>query len=201
MPRADGTGSFARTGRWHNGEGDEVCALDLDNKDEPAPQVRLDKLGRLLAIGTTTLFAALNVLEGTVLGRYQQRHRHQEFVHFLNAVEAAVPAGQLIHAIVDNYATHNHPKVLAWSKRHPRWTFHFTPTSCSRLNAAEGLSATLSRRRLRRGSFASLVDLQAAIERYLAEANLDPRPFVWTAKPDNIIEKVSRGYQASRSVH
>ena len=81
--------------------------------------------------GTTTLFAALNVLDGTVLGRCMQRHRHQEFIRFLNAVEAAVPAGRLIHAIMDNYGTHKHPKVLAWLARHPRWTFHFVPTSCS----------------------------------------------------------------------
>jgi hypothetical protein len=88
--------------------------------------------------GTTTLFAALNVLGGTVLGRCMQRHRHQEFLRFLNAVEAAVPAGKLVHAIMDNYAAHKHPKVRAWLERHPRWTFHFTPTSCSWLNAVEG---------------------------------------------------------------
>ena len=151
--------------------------------------------------GTTTLFAALNILDGTVVGRCMQRHRHQEFVRFLNAVEAAVPAGKLVHAILDNYGTHKHPKVRAWLERHPRWTFHFTPTSCSWLNAVEGFFATLTKRRLRRGSFASLVDLQAAINRYLAEANADPRPFVWTAEPDGIIEKVRRGYQASRSIH
>jgi transposase len=151
--------------------------------------------------GTTTLFAALNILDGTVVGRCMQRHRHQEFVRFLNAVEAAVPAGKLVHAIMDNYAAHKHPKVRAWLARHPRWTFHFTPTSCSWLNAVEGFFATSTRRRLRRGSFASLVELQAAINRYLAEANADPKPFVWTAEPDGIIEKVRRGYQASRSVH
>jgi transposase len=151
--------------------------------------------------GTTTLFAALNVLDGTILGRCMQRHRHQEFLRFLNAVEAAVPAGKLVHAILDNYATHKHPKVMAWLARHPRWTFHFVPTSCSWLNAVETFFAKLTRRRLRRGSFHSLVDLQAAIKRYLAEANEDPRPFVWTAKPDDIIEKVRRGYQAFRSVH
>jgi transposase len=151
--------------------------------------------------GTTTLFAALNVLDGTVIGRCMRRHRHQEFIRFLNAVEAAVPAGKLIHAILDNYAAHKHPKVRAWLERHPRWTFHFTPTSCSWLNAVEGFFAILSKRRLKRGSFASLVELQAAIKRYLAEANANPKPFVWTAEPDGIIEKVRRGYQASRSVH
>jgi hypothetical protein len=151
--------------------------------------------------GTTTLFAALNVLDGTVVGRCMQRHRHQEFLRFLNAVEAAVPAGKLVHAILDNYATHKHPKVLAWLGRHPRWTFHFTPTSASWLNAVEGLFAKLTRRRLRRGVFGSLVELQAAINRFLAETNADPKPFVWTADPDRIIEKVCRGHQALDQIH
>jgi hypothetical protein len=151
--------------------------------------------------GTTTLFAALNVLDGTVVGRCMQRHRHQEFVRFLNAVEAAVPAGKLVHAVLDNYATHKHPKVLAWLARHPRWTFHFTPTSASWLNAVEGFFAKLTRRRLRRGVFGSLVELQAAINRFLAETNADPKPFVWTASPDHIIEKVRRGNQALDAVH
>ena len=146
--------------------------------------------------GTTTLFAALNVLDGTVLGRCMQRHRHQEFLRFLNAVEAAVPAGKLVHAILDNYGTHKHPKVLAWLERHPRWTFHFTPTSCSWLNAVETFFAKLARRRLKRGSFHSLVALQEAINRYLEEHNRSPRPFVWTADPDAIVEKVRRAYHA-----
>lgn len=151
--------------------------------------------------GTTTLFAALNVLDGTVLGRCMQRHRHQEFIRFLNAVEAAVPAGKLIHVVLDNYAAHKHPKVWSWLERHPRWTFHFTPTSCSWLNAVEGFFAVLTKRRLRRGSFSSLVDLQAAINRYLDQHNTDPKPFVWTAEPDGSIEKVRRGYQVSRLDH
>src|ERR671913_1813017 len=149
--------------------------------------------------GTTTLFAALNVLDGTVLGRCMQRHRHQEFIRFLNAVEAAVPAGRLIHAIVDSYGTRKHPKVMAWLARHPRWTFHFTPTSCSWLNAVETFFAKLARRRLKRGSFHSLVALQEAINRYLEEHNRDPRPFMWTADPDAIVEKVRRGYHALAS--
>src|SRR5215211_624452 len=151
--------------------------------------------------GTTTLFAALNVLDGTVLGRCMQRHRHQEFIRFLNAVEAAVPAGRLIHAIMDNYGTHKHPRVLAWLARHPRWTFHFTPISASWLNAVEGFFAKLTKRRLRRGVFGSLVELQAAIKRFLAETNADPRPFVWTASPEHILEKVRRGNQVLDAVH
>ena len=119
--------------------------------------------------GTTTLFAALNVLDGTVIGRCMQRHRHQEFIRFLNRIERDVPAGKLIHVVLDNYATHKHPKVTAWLDRHPRWTFHFTPTSSSWLNAVEGFFAKLTNRRLKRGVFASIVDLQATINRFVAE--------------------------------
>jgi transposase len=148
--------------------------------------------------GTTTLFAALNVLDGTVLGRCMQRHRHQEFLRFLNAVEAAVPAGRLVHCILDNYGTHKHPKVLAWLERHPRWTFHFTPTSGSWLNAVESFFSALTRRRLRRGVFCSIVELQAAIHRYIDEHNDDPAPFVWTKTADQITAKLNPLYA---SVH
>jgi transposase len=127
--------------------------------------------------GTTTLFAALNVLDGSVIGRCMQRHRHQELIRFLNAIEASVPVGKLIHAITDNYATHKHPKVRQWLARHPRWTFHFTPTSTSWLNAVENFFAKLTRRRLKRGVFRSIVELQADIIRFLRETNDDPRPF------------------------
>jgi transposase len=133
--------------------------------------------------GTTTLFAALNVLDGRVVGRCMQRHRHQEFVRFLNAVEAVVSAGKLIHVILDNYAAHKHPKVMQWLGWHPRWTFHFTPTSASWINAVEGFFAKLTKQRLQRGVFHSLVSLQAAINRFLAEANDNPRPFRWTRTP------------------
>jgi len=148
--------------------------------------------------GTTTLFAALNVLDGTVLGRCMQRHRHQEFIRFLNTVEAAVPAGKLIHVILDNYGTHKHPKVMAWLERHKRWTFHYTPTSGSWLNAVETFFSAMTRRRLRRGAFHALVDLQAAINRYLAEHNANPKPFVWTATPETILAKLDH---VNASVH
>lgn len=148
--------------------------------------------------GTTTLFAALNVLDGTVLGRCMQRHRHQEFLRFLNAVEAAVPAGRLVHCILDNYGTHKHPKVLAWLARHPRWTFHFTPTSGSWLNAVESFFSALTRRRLRRGVFGSILELQEAINRYITEHNDAPAPFVWTKTAHQITAKLNRLYA---SVH
>ena len=128
--------------------------------------------------GTTTLFAALNILDGTVIGRNMLRHRHQEFIHFLNTIEQQVHVGKVIHAIVDNYATHKHPKVRQWLARHPRWTFHFTPTSASWLNAVEGFFAKLTRQRLKRGVFRSVIDLQVAINRFVAETNLNLKPFV-----------------------
>jgi len=151
--------------------------------------------------GTTTLFAALDVLEGKVIGRCMQRHRHQEFIRFLNAIEREVPLGKLVHVVLDNYAAHKHPKVRAWLARHPRFVFHFVPTSCSWLNAVEGFFAKLSKRRLKRGVFCSIVDLQAAINRFLEETNNDPKPFIWTADPDKIIAAVKRGHQALDSIH
>ena len=112
-----------------------------------------------------------------------------------------MPASKLVHAILDNDAAHKHPKVRAWLARHPRWTFHFTPTSCSWANAVETFFATLTRRLLQRGVFRSLVDLQAAINRYLGEHNRKPKPFVWTADPNRIIEKINRGHQVLASDH
>jgi DDE superfamily endonuclease/homeodomain-containing protein len=184
---------------------DEKSQIQALDRTQPGLPIKPGKCGTMThdykRNGTTTLFAALNVLDGTVLGRCMQRHRHQEFLRFLNAVEAAVPAGKLVHAIMDNYGAHKHPKVMAWLARHPRWTFHFTPTSASWLNAVEGFFARLTKRRLKRGVFGSLVELQAAINHFLAEANDDPKPFVWTADPDRILEKVSRGHQALDAIH
>ena len=151
--------------------------------------------------GTTTLFAALNVLDGTVIGRNMQRHRHQEFIRFLNTAEAQVPVRMAIHAVVDNYATHKHPKVQKWLARHPRWTFHFTPTSASWLNAVEGFFAKLTRRRLKRGVFRSVADLQAAINRFVEETNSNPKPFVWTADPKRVLAAVKRGKEKLKSIH
>jgi transposase len=133
--------------------------------------------------GTTTLFAALNILDGTVMGHNMKRHRHQEFIRFLNAIEAQVPKRKAMDAIVDNYATHKHPRVRVWLTRHSRWTFHFTPTSASWLNAVEGFFAKLTRRLRKRGVFRSVDELKKAINRFIAETKRDPKPFVWTADP------------------
>ena len=112
-----------------------------------------------------------------------------------------MPVGKIVHVILDNYATHKHPKVRAWLQRHPRFVFHYTPTSASWLNAVEGFFAKLTKRRLKRGVFRSIVDLQAAINRFLDETNDNPRPFTWTADPDNIIAAVKRGHQVLDSIH
>ena len=141
---------------------------------------------------TTTLFPSLSVLDGAVIDRCMQRHRHIEFIRFLNAVERAVAAHKPIHVVLDNYATHKHPKVLAWLTRHPRWTFHFTPTSASWLNAVENFFSKMTRQRIRRGVFRSIVDLQAAINAYLAEHNANPKPFVWTKTAEAILAKLHR---------
>jgi transposase len=128
---------------------DEKSQIQALDRTQPGLPLKPGRCGTMThdykRHGTTTLFAALNVLDGTVIGRCMQRHRHDEFIRFLNAVERDVPAGKLIEAVVDNYATHKHPKVKAWLARHPRWTFHFTPTSSSWLNAVEGFFAKLSR--------------------------------------------------------
>ncbi len=173
---------------------DEKSQIQALDRTQPGLPIKPGKCGTMthdyIRHGTTTLFAALDVLEGTVVGRCMQRHRHQEFIRFLNAVEAAVPPGKLVHCILDNYGSHKHPKVTAWLARHPRWTLHFTPTSCSWLNAVETFFSAMTRRRIRRGVFRSLVDLQAAIKRYLAEHNASPKPFTWTATPAKIMAKL-----------
>jgi transposase len=175
---------------------DEKSQIQALDRTQPGLPLKPGKAGTMThdykRHGTTTLFAALNVLEGTVLGRCMQSHRHQEFIRFLNAVEVAVPAGKLVHAIADNYATHKHPRVRAWLARHPRWVLHFTPTSASWLNAVETFFSALTRRRLKRGAFRSVVDLQTAINRYIAEHNDDPKPFIWTTPTNAILAKLSR---------
>jgi transposase len=184
---------------------DEKSQIQALDRTQPGLPMKKGRLGTMthdyIRHGTTTLFAALNILDGTVLGQCMQRHRHQEFLRFLGRLEREIPAGRLVHVVLDNYGSHKHPKVKAWLVRHPRWTFHFTPTSCSWVNAVETFFAKLTRRRLKRGVFTSLVDLQAAINRYLEEHNHNAKPFVWTADPNRIIDKVRRGYQTLESIH
>lgn len=143
--------------------------------------------------GTTSLFAAMNTADGSIIGTCMKQHRHQEWIRFLNLIHRSTPAGQEIHVICDNYATHKHEKVKAWQKRHRRFHFHFTPTSASWLNMVERFFRDLTVNSLRRGVFRSVTELTAAIEAHLAAHNAAPKPFVWTAKACDILEKVKRG--------
>jgi hypothetical protein len=140
---------------------DEKSQIQALDRTQPGLPMKRGRAGTMThdykRNSTTTLFAAFNMLDGTVIGQCMQRHRHQEFLRFLNAVERTVPAGKVIHVILDNYAAHKHAKVRRWLDRHPRWIFHFTPTSCSWLNAVETLFAKLAKRQLKRGVFPSVV--------------------------------------------
>jgi transposase len=150
--------------------------------------------------GTTTLFAALNVLTGLVIGQCLPRHRHDEFLIFLRRLDREVPKPLQVHLILDNYATHKHPDVRAWLARHPRFHLHFTPTSSSWLNLVERWFRELTDKALRRGSFNSVPDLICKIEAYLNAHNDDPKPFVWTATAESILQKVRRGRVALEAV-
>lgn len=151
---------------------DEKSQIQALDRTQPGLPLKPGRAGTMThhdkRNGTTMLFAALNVLDGTVIGRCMPRHRHQAFIRFLNGIEASVPVGRIVHVILDNYGAHKHAKVRAWLDRHPRFIFHYTPTSASWLNAVEGFSAKLTKRRLKRGVFRSLVELHSAINRFLA---------------------------------
>lgn len=142
--------------------------------------------------GTTTLFAALNVLDGQVISQCQERHRHIEWLKFLRQIDRETPKDKALHLIADNYATHKHPKVQAWLEKHPRFTMHFTPTSASWLNMVERFFRDISESRLRRGVFTSVSELVTAIDEYVAHHNVDPKPFVWTKSARDILQKVIR---------
>ena len=146
--------------------------------------------------GTTTLFAAMDVLTGTVIGQCLPRHRHEEFLAFLKTIDAEVPRELQIHLILDNYATHKHPKVQTWLTRHKRFHLHFTPTSSSWLNQVERWFRDLTDKNLRRGIFASVPDLIARIQTYIDTNNADPKPYVWTATAESILAKVARARAA-----
>jgi transposase len=184
---------------------DEKSQIQALDRTQPGLPLKPGRAGTMThdykRHGTTTLFAALDVLKGEVLGQCTRRHRHQDFIRFLNAVDGRLPRRKAVHVVLDNYATHKHPAVLAWLAKHPRWTFHFTPTSCSWLNAVETFFATLTKRRLKRGVFRSVDELKAAIHRFIADANHEPKPFVWTAEPKRILAAVQRGLQKLESIH
>jgi transposase len=178
-------------------EKSQIQALDRTQRSLPMKPGRAGTMTHdYKRHGTTTLFAALNVLTGTVIGQCQPRHRHEEFLRFLRRIDNEIPTNLAIHMILDNYATHKHPDVRAWLQRHPRFNLHFTPTSASWLNLLERWFAELTGKRIRRGVFRSVPDLVTAIERYLAAYNASPKPFVWTATAEQIIAGVRRGRAA-----
>jgi len=142
--------------------------------------------------GTTTLFAALNIADGEVLTQCKRRHRHQEFLAFLNHLDASVPATLDVHLILDNYGTHKHRKVKAWLARHPRYHLHFTPTYASWLNQVERWFGLITQRAIRRGSFRTVRELVRRIEAFVARYNRTARPFAWTATADSILAKLQR---------
>lgn len=142
--------------------------------------------------GTTSLFAALNVATGTVIGKCHRKHRHQEFLSFLKTVEKNVPDGLDVHLVMDNYGTHKTPKIKHWLTRRPHWHVHYTPTSASWLNLVERFFAQITTKRIRRGVFRSVRELEHAIDTYLQTHNQDPKPFVWTATAEKIFGKIAR---------
>jgi len=176
---------------------DEKSQIQALDRTQPSLPMKPGRAGTMThdykRNGTTTLFAALDVLTGSVIGECHSRHRHTEFVKFLKTIDSQVPDGLNVHLVLDNYATHKHPNVKAWLEKHPRFELHFTPTSSSWVNMVEIFFGRLTDKAIRRGIFKNVPDLITAIETYLAVHNQNPKPFQWTASTDQIIEKVQRG--------
>lgn len=174
-------------------EKSQVQALDRTQPGLPMKKGRAETMTHdYKRHGTTTLFAALNVLDGTVIAQCHKRHRHTEWLKFLRKIDRETPKGKELHLICDNYATHKHPKVKHWLEKHPRFHIHFTPTSASWLNMVERFFRDITTQRLRRGVFTSVPALVKAIYAYIERHNQDPKPFIWTAKANDILEKVVR---------
>jgi len=175
---------------------DEKAQIQALDRTQPVLPMRPGQVERrthdYTRHGTTSLFAALNVATGTVIGEFHQRHRAVEFRKFLDTVEAAVPAALDVHLILDNYGTHKTPRIRRWLARHPRYHVHFTPTGASWINLVERWFAALTEKQLRRGVHRSTQELETAIARYIAVANERPRPFVWTKTADEILASVAR---------
>ena len=174
-------------------EKSQVQALDRTQPGLPLKKGRAQTMTHdYKRHGTTTLFAALNVLDGKVIGQCQQRHTHAEWLKFLRQIDRQTPKGKTLHLIADNYATHKHPAVQKWLDKHPRFNMHFTPTSASWLNMVERFFRDLTTERLRRGVFTSVPELVATIDEYVAHHNTDPKPFIWTKSARDILQKVIR---------
>ena len=176
---------------------DEKSQIQALDRTQPGLPMKKGRAGTMThdykRHGTTTLFAALNTLTGEVLSQCRPRHTHQDWIAFLRLIDRNTPPDRQIHIIADNYSPHKHPKVKAWLKRHKRFHMHYTPTSASWLNMVERFFRDITQQRIRRGVFRSVPELVAAIEEYIRNHNQAPKPFIWTAKASDILEKVTRG--------
>ena len=184
---------------------DEKSQIQALDRTQPGLPMKKGRCGTMthdyVRNGTTTLFAALNMLDGKVIGGCMPRHRHQEVIRFLNKIDAETPSQLDLHLIMDNYATHKHPRVKSWLRRHPRFHIHFIPTSSSWLNMVERWFREITDKRIRRGSFQSVPELIAAIEDYLNCHNQNPRVFVWKASADSIMAKIAKCKEALGTLH
>jgi transposase len=184
---------------------DEKSQIQALDRTQPGLPMKRGRAGTLThdykRHGTTTLFAALDVLDGKVIGQCMLKHRSQEFIRFLRRLDRETLPELDLHLILDNYAAHKTQAVKRWVARHPRFHLHFTPTSASWANAVEGFFSQLTTRRLRRGAFRSILELHRAIDDYLAQHNADPKPFIWTKPVDTILDKVGRAKQVLESTH
>ena len=184
---------------------DEKSQIQALDRTQPGLPIKKGRCGTMThdykRHGTTTLFAALSMLDGKVIGDCMPRHRHQEFIRFLNKIDAETPSNLDRHLIVDNYATHKHPRVKSWMRRHPRFHIHFIPTSSSWLNLVERWFREITDKRIRRGSFHNVAELIAAIEDYLKCHNQNPRVFVWKASADSIMTKIAKCKEALGTLH
>ena len=184
---------------------DEKSQIQALDRTQPGLPLKKGRCGTMThdykRNGTTTLFAALSMLDGHVIGDCMPRHRHQEFIRFLKKIDAETPAQLDLHLIVDNYSTHKHARVQSWLGRHPRFHLHFTPTSSSWLNLVERWFRDLTDKRIRRDSFQSVPELIAVIEDYLAQSNQNPHIFVWTAPAERILAKIAKCKEALDALH
>jgi transposase len=183
---------------------DEKSQIQALNRTQPGLPLKKGRCGTMThdykRNGTTTLFAALDLLQGRVIGDCHSRHRHQEFLKFLRRIDREFSGKSPLHLVIDNYGTHGTVEVKAWLKKHPRFVMHYVPTSCSWLNLIERWFAELTNKRIRRDSFLSVDDLKAAIEQFLSAWNQNPKPFVWTATVDSILAKLARCRQTLEQI-
>jgi transposase len=183
---------------------DEKSQIQALNRTQPGLPLKKGRCGTMThdykRNGTTTLFAALDLLQGKVIGDFHKRHRHQEFLKFMRRIDREFPGDKNLHLVMDNYGTHGHADVKAWLSKHPRFVIHYVPTSCSWLNLIERWFGELTNKRIRRDSFFSVNDLVAAIKEFLAVWNENPKPFVWTATVDSIVAKLARCRQTPEQI-